>query len=56
VPVTGDLEQDLTAYVRQLLAGIRGPRHLAFFAALQSAARQATTAEKITDIVAPRLS
>jgi AcrR family transcriptional regulator len=59
VPVTGDLERDLTTYVRHLLAAIRRQGHLAFFPVLLSAARQATTAEEaeaVTDIVGPRLS
>ena len=56
VPVTGDLERDLTVYVRHLLAAIRRQGHLAFFPVLLSAARQATTAEEVTDLVGPRLS
>jgi AcrR family transcriptional regulator len=56
VPATGDLEQDLTTYVRQLLAAIRKQGHSAFFEMLQSAARQATTAGEVTGIVAPRLA
>jgi AcrR family transcriptional regulator len=59
VRVTGDLEEDLTTYVRYLLAAIRRQGHLAFFPVLLSAARQATTAEEaedVTDIVGRRLS
>lgn len=56
VPVTGDLEQDLTGYVRHLLASIREQGYLAFFPVLLSAARQATTAKEVSDIVEPRLA
>jgi AcrR family transcriptional regulator len=59
VPASGDLERDLTIYVRHLLAAIRGQGHLAFFPVLLSAARQATTAEEadaVAGIVGPRLS
>lgn len=56
VPATGDLEQDLTTYVRQLLTGLRGPGQLSFFKVLLAAARQATTPEEVTGVVAPRLA
>jgi AcrR family transcriptional regulator len=59
IPVTGDLEADLTLYSRHLLEAIRRQGHLEFFPVLLSAARQATTADgaqQITDIVGPRLA
>jgi len=56
IPVTGDLEQDLTMYVRQLLAAIRKQGHLAFLQVLLSAAGRATSAEEVSDIVGPRLA
>jgi hypothetical protein len=42
--------------VHQLLAAIRQRGHLGFFPVLLSAARQATTAAEVTDVVAPRLA
>jgi hypothetical protein len=56
IPVTGDLERDLTTYVRRLLTAIRRQGRLAFFEVLLTAARQATTVEKVTDVVGPRLA
>jgi AcrR family transcriptional regulator len=59
VPVTGDLEADLTTYVRHLLAAVRRQGHLTFFPVLVSAARQAATAEEakvVTNIMGPRLA
>jgi AcrR family transcriptional regulator len=59
IAVTGDLEADLTSYVRHLLGAIRRQGHLAFFPVLLSAARQATSAEEtevVQDIVGARLA
>lgn len=56
VPMTGDLERDLTTYVRRLLASIRAKGQLAFFHALLSAARQAESVAEVSDVVQPRLA
>jgi AcrR family transcriptional regulator len=56
VPATGDLQQDLTAYVRQLLTAIRKQGRSAFLQVLLSAAGQATTLQEVADIVGPRLA
>jgi AcrR family transcriptional regulator len=58
VAVTGDLERDLTTYVRHLLASIRKQGHLAFFPVLLAAAHQEIAAGQITveNIMRPRLA
>jgi AcrR family transcriptional regulator len=56
VPVTGDLEHDLTTYVQTLLRAIREQGHSAFLEILLAAARQATTLDALADLVEPRLS
>lgn len=56
VAVTGDLETDLTSYVHGLLASIRDARQLAFFEAVQSAARQPDAAVDVAVLVEPRVA
>jgi AcrR family transcriptional regulator len=56
VPSTGDLERDLTAYVRQLLTAIRKKGRPAFLQVLLSASGRATTLEEVSGIVEPRLA
>jgi AcrR family transcriptional regulator len=56
VPATGDLEVDLTVYVRQLLTAIRERGRLAFLQVLLSAAGQATARDDVEAIVGPRLA
>jgi AcrR family transcriptional regulator len=56
VPATGDLESDLTIYVRRLLAGIQAQGHSRFFQVLLSAAQQATTDDEVPALIAPRLA
>lgn len=56
VPITGDLERDLTGYVRRLLSGIRAKGQLTFFQALLSAARQAESAAEVWAVVDPRVA
>lgn len=55
VPVTGDLERDLTVYVRRLLTSIRAKGEMTFFRALLSASQQAGSAAEVTDVVRPRV-
>ncbi|GAB3555959.1 TetR/AcrR family transcriptional regulator [Spelaeicoccus albus] len=55
VPITGDLERDLMAYVRQLLASVRATGELTFLQALQSAARQADSVAEVSAVVEPRV-
>jgi AcrR family transcriptional regulator len=55
-PATGDLESDLTAYVRHLLGSIRAKGHSGFFQVLLSAASHATTDNEVPDLIAPRLA
>jgi AcrR family transcriptional regulator len=55
MPSTGDLEQDLTAYVRQLLTGLRQRGRPAFFQALLAAAGQSASLDEVSGIVQPRI-
>jgi AcrR family transcriptional regulator len=56
IPITGNLEADLTAYVHHLLASIRELGQSAFFQVLLSAARQAATADEVSGLIEPRLA
>lgn len=56
LPITGDLEADLTVYVHHLLAAIQKLGHSGFFEILLSAARQAGTADDVSILIAPRLA
>jgi AcrR family transcriptional regulator len=56
IPVTGDLEADLTVYVHHLLASIQDIGQSAFFQVLLSAARQVTDVAELSVLVEPRLS
>jgi len=56
VAATGDLEADLTGYVRGLLASIRTAGQLAFFEAVQSASRQPDATADVAALVEPRVA
>lgn len=56
LPITGDLEADLSVYVRHLLASIQELGHAGFFEILLSATREAGTAREVPILIAPRLA
>ena len=56
MPVTGDLERDLTVYVRRLLTSIRAKGEMTFFRALLSASQHAGSAREVMEVVEPRIA